>query len=151
MARGKILDRNSLRTKPPRASYLALIRRFPLRPITSESDLDCATAVMNSLLDRDDLDKDEAGYLDVLSDLIERYEDKHHPIGVDDLTDAGMLRHLLKAKEVTQAQAARASHIAESTVSEVLAGKRRLTRSQIETLADYFNVAPAVFLLGTPM
>jgi HTH-type transcriptional regulator/antitoxin HigA len=124
---------------------LALIRRFPLRPITSEAELDRATAVMNSLLDRD-LDPAEDDYLDVLSDLIERYEDKHHPIPTDDLTDAEMLEHLIEAKGVTQVQAARGAGIAESTISEVLAGKRQLTRSQIQKLAAYFHVSPAVFL-----
>jgi hypothetical protein len=37
-------------------SYLGLIRRFPLRPITSEAELDQATALVNELLDRDRLD-----------------------------------------------------------------------------------------------
>src|SRR4029077_9477035 len=92
-ARRNAIDRNSRRPAPPPASYLALIRRFPLRPIASEAELDRATAVMNSLLDRD-LDPAEDDYLDVLSDLVERYEDQHHPIPTDDLTDAEMLEHL---------------------------------------------------------
>ena len=145
MASGKTIDRKAGRSAPPPASYLALIRRFPLRPITSEAELDRATTVMNSLLDRD-LDPAEDDYLDVLSDLVERYEDKHHPIPTDDLTDAEMLEHLIEARSVTQAEAARGAGIAESTVSEVLAGKRRLTRGQIEKLATYFHVSPAVFM-----
>jgi transcriptional regulator with XRE-family HTH domain len=36
--------------------------------------------------------------------------------------------------------------IAESTISEVLSGKRRLTRAQLEKLAAYFHVVPAVFM-----
>ena len=81
MASGKAIERKreGVATVPP--SYLALIRRFPLRTLASEADLDRATAVMNSLLDRDDLDPAEDDYLDVLSDLVERYEDKHHPLG----------------------------------------------------------------------
>src|ERR1700726_4488105 len=60
---------------------LALIRRFPLRPIRSEAELDRATAVINTLLDRAKLDAAEDDYLDVLSNLVEHYEDKHHAIG----------------------------------------------------------------------
>jgi HTH-type transcriptional regulator/antitoxin HigA len=144
LASGKTIDRE----KPgPSASYLALIRRFPLRPIHSEAELDRATAVMNFLLDEGDLDRDEEDYLDVLSDVIERYEEKHHPIRTDDLTEAEMLAHLLEAKGVTQAETARGAGVAESTVSEVLSGKRRLTRVQIEKLAAYFHLDPGVFLL----
>ena len=47
---------------------------------------------------------------------------------------------------MTQAEVARATKIAESRISEVLSGKRRLTRGQIEKLAAYFHVSPAVFL-----
>jgi len=125
-------------------SYLALIQRFPLRPIMSEAELDQATALVNELLDRTRLDSAEDDYLDVLSDLIEHYEDKHHPI--EEVSADEMLEFLIEQKGVGQAEAARGAGIAESTVSEVLSGKRRLTRKQIEKLASYFHVSPAVFL-----
>src|SRR5258708_4213589 len=99
-------------------SYLGLIRRFPLRPIKSESELDQATALVNELLDRDGLDSAEEDYLDVLSDLIERYEDKHHRI--EDVSADEMLAFLIEQKGVTQAEAARGAGIAESTISEVI-------------------------------
>ena len=38
--------------------------------------------------------------------------------------------------------------IAESTISEVLSGKRKLNRTQIGKLARYFHVSPAVFEFG---
>ena len=146
MASGKTINGKSGRTKPPPASYLALIRRFPLRPITSDTELDQATAVINSLLDRDNLDRAEEDYLDVLGDLVERYEDKHHPVSTDDLTEAEMLDHLIEAKGVTQAEVAHRTGIAESTLSELLSGKRQMTRAQICKLAAYFHVEPGVFL-----
>jgi len=52
--------------------YLSLIRPFPLRPIRSDGELDAAVEVIDSLLDRDDLNGEEADYLDVLGDLVER-------------------------------------------------------------------------------
>jgi HTH-type transcriptional regulator / antitoxin HigA len=124
--------------------YLKLVRLFPLRPIRSEAELDRATTVIHSLLDRDQLSAAEQDYLDVLGDLVERYETQHHPIG--DVSDADVLEHLLEAKGVTQAAVARATGIAESRLSEVLRGKRQLTRAQITKLAAYFHVGPAVFL-----
>jgi HTH-type transcriptional regulator/antitoxin HigA len=50
-----------------------------------------------------------------------------------------MLRFLIWQKGVTRAG------IAESTISEVLAGKRKLNRTQIGKLARYFHVAPGAF------
>ena len=141
MAAGKI--------KKPRKrtedTYLELVHRFPLRPIRTESELDRAIAVINQLLDRDDLDPGEDDYLDVLGDLVKRYEDKAYPMPTDDLTDAEMLEHLIEAKGVKQVEVARGAGIAESTLSEVLAGKRKLTRGQVEKLARYFHVEPGVF------
>ncbi len=133
-------------TKRSTDTYLELVRRCPLRPIRTEAELDRAQAIINELLDRDRLDAGEDDYLDVLSDLVERYEDKAHPIPTDDLTEAEMLQHLIEARGVKQVDVARGAGIAESTLSEVLAGKRKLTRGQVEKLARYFHVAPGVFL-----
>jgi HTH-type transcriptional regulator/antitoxin HigA len=126
-----------------RDPYLELIRRFPLRPIRSDDELDRAIEVVDELIDRDDLDQSEKDYLDVLSDLIERYESEVYPI--EPVSDAEILTHLLEAREITQVQLARETRIAESTISEVLAGKRILNRSQIGRLARYFNVGPMAF------
>jgi HTH-type transcriptional regulator/antitoxin HigA len=51
-----------------------------------------------------------------------------------------MLRHLMEAKGVTQTQVSREAGIAKSTVSEVLAGRRPLSRRMIRALAGYFSV-----------
>jgi HTH-type transcriptional regulator/antitoxin HigA len=124
--------------------YLDLVRAFPLRPIRGEDELDAAIAVVNSLVDLDKRTPDEDDYLDVLSDLVEKYEAKHHPIpsasGVD------MLRYLIEIRETTQAALADASGIATSTISSILSGKRAMSRRHIEALARHFKVSPALFI-----
>lgn len=62
------------------------------------------------------------------------------------VSDAEMLSFLIEQKCVTQAAAAAGAGIANSTISEVLAGKRKLNRAQISKLARYFHVARSVFL-----
>lgn len=124
-------------------TYWVLIRRFPLRPIRSEAELDRAIEIVDELTGRDDLDAGEKDYLDVLSDLIEPYEAEQYPI--EPVSDAAILAHLIEAKGVTQARVAGETRIAESTISEVLSGKRALNRSQIGRLSRYFNVMPTVF------
>src|SRR4051812_22710949 len=93
------------KAKPAPDLYLDLVRRVPLRPIRSEAELDRATEMMNELLDRPSLHRDEEDYLDVLSDLIERYETEHYP-PIEPVSDAVLLAHLIEAKGVTQADVA---------------------------------------------
>lgn len=123
--------------------YLELVRRFPLRPLRTDADLDAAVAVIDSLIDQDELTAPEQDYLDVLSDLVETYEAEAVPM--KPVGDADMLRFLIEQKGVTQVEAAKKVGIAESTISEVLAGKRKLNRLQIGKLARYFHVEPGAF------
>ena len=124
--------------------YLDLVRQFPLRPLRTDADLDAAVAVIDSLIDRPRLSAPEQDYLDVLSDLVEAYEAEAVPMRP--VGDADLLRFLIEQKGVTQAEAAAGAGIAESTVSEVLRGKRRLNRAQIVKFARYFHVEPGAFL-----
>src|SRR5262249_8694672 len=123
-----------------------LVRRFPLRPIRSESELDRATAVIDSLIDRPSLSADQKDYLHVLSDLVEAYEEEHYPIR--QVSDDRMLRHLIEVRGVSQTEVAKGTGIANSTISAVLKGTRHLTREQIGQLAKYFHVEPVVFIFG---
>jgi HTH-type transcriptional regulator/antitoxin HigA len=80
----------------------------------------------------------------VPSDLVEAYEAEAVPMRP--VGDADMLRFLIEQKGVNQAQVAAGAEIAESTVSEVLAGKRKLNRTQIVKLARYLHLEPGAFL-----
>ena len=121
-----------------RDSYLELVLDFPLASIKSDKHLAEAQRVMDRLLARGTLNEGEEMYLDALSDLVAAYEDEHHAI--EPASDADMLRHLLEARGVTQAQLSRDTSIPKSTISEVLAGKKPFSRQMIRKLADYFKV-----------
>lgn len=136
-------DLNDIAASANVQAYLALVRRVPLRPIRSDADLDVAVATIDALLDRDDLNTGEQDYLDVLSDLVHRYEHEEHPM--PPLSDAEMLKHLLEARGISQTQLAQSTDIAESTISAVLSGKRDLSRRHISKLSRYFGVEPNVF------
>jgi HTH-type transcriptional regulator / antitoxin HigA len=79
----------------------------------------------------------------MLGDLIEQYESEAHPIAP--ISDVEMLHHLIEAKGVSQTQVSKATGIADSTISEVLKGKRSLNRHHIGILSRYFRVLPDVF------
>jgi HTH-type transcriptional regulator / antitoxin HigA len=124
-------------------AYFELVLRFPLRPIRSEKELDAAVKMVDSLLDRRDLAPEEEDYLEVLGDLVEQYESEAHPM--PPVSDVKMLRHLIEAKGVSQTELSEATGIANSTISEVLKGKRSLNRTHIGKLTRYFGVSPDVF------
>src|SRR5690242_17535006 len=101
MANGRMVER----TGRVRDSYFALIQRFPLRPIKTERELNTAIKIVDELIDRSDLDSGESDYLEVLGDLVERYESESQP--TEHVSDGSMLEHLLEAKGVSQSEASR--------------------------------------------
>ncbi len=124
-------------------SYLELVKRFPLIRIRDEAHLDEAIDVMNVLL-AEDGDAGAREYLDVLTDLIRAYEDAH--VSIPDVTEADVLRELMRSNGLTQSELARRSRIPQSTISAVLTGARSLTKGQVIKLAGLFGVSPAAFL-----
>lgn len=125
-----------------RDAYLKLVTAFPLASIRSDEQLREAQKVLDRLLARGELNGGEEMYLDALSDLVAAYEDDHYAI--EPASDADMLRHLMEARGVTQAQLSRDTAVPRSTISEVLAGKKRLSRQMIRKFADYFRVDASV-------
>src|SRR5919204_3762054 len=125
-----------------RDSYLGLVTAFPLASIKSDEQLQEAQKVMDRLLAQGELKGGEEMYLDALSDLVAAYEDEHHAI--EPASDADMLRHLMEAKGITQAQLSRNTRLPKFTISEVLARKKPFSRRMIRILARYFNVDASV-------
>jgi HTH-type transcriptional regulator/antitoxin HigA len=130
------------------SGYLTLIRELELRPIRSEADLDRAIAVLDALSDRETLSPDEHDDFLVLSGLVEKYEDEHHAIPV--VTGVPMLRYLIESSGAPQARVAAEAGIAESTLSEILAGERKLGIRYTPALAAYFRVDTGLFIPGAP-
>lgn len=110
--------------------------------IKSNKHLSAAQEVMDRLLAKAELDHGEEIYLEALSDLVASYEDDHHAI--EPASDADMLRHLMEAKSVTQAQLSLDTSLPKSSISEVLAGRKPFSRQMIRKLADYFKVDVSV-------
>lgn len=129
-----------------RSRYMELVARFPLRPIRSDAELGRAVSALNALLDLRKRTRDDDDYLHVLGTLIDEYETEHHPMppvsGVD------MLKHLIDARQTTQTRVAGGTGLSLSTVSEILAGKRKLNTRHIAALAKFFGVDPGLFIDG---
>ena len=126
-------------------SYFELVREFPLVSIHSDEQLREASAFLDNVLCRE-LDKGVQEYVDALTDLIEHYEHDH--VVIEAPSDAEILKHLLEAKGVSQAQVAVATGIPKSTISEILSGGRSFNKNHISKLARYFSVDVSVFFVN---
>jgi len=128
--------------KTPR-SYFRLVEEFPLVPIRDDAHLVAAQQMIDQLLQRK-LDYGAEAYLDVLSDLVEAYEDENEVF--PDSSEADVLRELMAANGLTQTALSKKVRIAQSTISAVLNGTRSLTKEHVTTLAKFFHVSTAAFM-----
>ncbi|MBM3982378.1 MAG: helix-turn-helix domain-containing protein [Planctomycetes bacterium] len=129
--------------RPASASYLKLVKAFPLRNLSTDAELDAALAVAHDLMGRE-LDAGGEEYLDLLADVIQRYEKARFPMAP--AAEADLLRVLFEASGLTQTQLAKHVGIAQPTLSALLNGTRALAKEHIVALARHFGVSPAVFL-----
>jgi HTH-type transcriptional regulator/antitoxin HigA len=133
------------RVPAPSDRYLELIHAFPLRPIRSEAELEQATTVVEALAVKPDRDPDEEAYLDVLTDLIRRYEDVRHAIERT-TSGAGLLAALLEESGITPYRLAAETGIGVSTLSEILNGKSGISPRVRKKLATHFRLKESAFL-----
>ncbi len=129
--------------KKPANSYLELVRQFPLASIQSESHYHLAQQQIDALVAMPRLDAGQEMYLDALCDLLACYEDVHHDI--EPASDADLLRHLIESRNLEQIDISKATGIPKSSISEVLAGKKELTKQMIRKLAEFFQMDAGVF------
>jgi HTH-type transcriptional regulator / antitoxin HigA len=119
------------------------IKGFPApRPITSEAQNEHYIEVLYNLEHRGRLSAAEENYAELLTVLIEAFEDERYPIRA--ASPVEVLAELMAANNLKQKDLAPLFG-AESIVSEVLNGKRELNKQHIEKLSQRFNVSPALF------
>jgi antitoxin component HigA of HigAB toxin-antitoxin module len=84
-------------------------------------------------------------YLSAVIPFIEQYEKREFPIGP--ATPEEVLAFLMEQRDLSQYDLAKQLG-GQSVVSQILRGKRRLTREHIERLSKRFKVTPATFYPG---
>ena len=113
-----------------------------IKPIKSAADYDWALNRLNDIFDAP-ADSPEGDEAEVLTVLIEKYEEQHHPIGLPDPIAAIRIR--MKELGLQQKDLADAFGGA-NRVSEVLNGKRSLTVNMIRELHTLLQLPYEVLL-----
>jgi HTH-type transcriptional regulator/antitoxin HigA len=124
---------------------LALIRELPLRPLRDESDYRAAQAILDRLIGRPDLTEGQSDYLAALIRFVEEHERKRHAEEFEALTPIEILKHLMEANDLSTSDL---GYIVGSRglASEVLNGKRGLSKAMIRRLSERFAISPALLL-----
>ena len=110
----------------------------------NEAGYDQMASLMNSLLDvvGDDEDHALSGLLDLVGDLVSRYERENYAIELAQPKDS--LRFLIEAGGLKQDDLC--SIVPQSNLSAILAGKRKISATLAGKLGKFFGVSPAIFV-----
>jgi HTH-type transcriptional regulator/antitoxin HigA len=134
----------SFDVKALRKTWAAFDRIAHLRPIRGEPEYDRTVALLNRLLDvvGDDEDHALSGLLDLVGELVEDYDARHYAIEASEPRE--VLSYLIELRGLRQGDLA--DIVAQSNLSAILAGKRRISARLAGKLARYFKVSSAVFI-----
>jgi len=126
-----------------KTAYGQLLAKSQPKPILNEEDYSVAEAEFNALMSQKELTVEEETLLDLWALLIEQYESKYYPI--PQATPQDILLHLIKDREIKQVELVGVIG-SKGVVSEVVNGKRAISKAQAKALGEFFNVNPSLFI-----
>lgn len=112
--------------------------------INTEEQYHKALSIAEKLFFTDNKSDLEGQILDVWCLLIEIYEKKTFQPG-ENSTLSSILTFLLESKNLTQADLVRAGVGSKSVISEIVNGKRKITKQQAQKLAEFFQISSDLF------
>jgi HTH-type transcriptional regulator / antitoxin HigA len=124
--------------------YRRLLSRTMPVVIETEKENERMLAIIERLMDKgENLSPEEEKLLKLLTKLVEDFEKRYYQ--PKDATPLEVLQHLMESREIKQ------SHLWEifgskGIASEVLSGKRGLSKTHARALADYFHVSADLFI-----
>jgi HTH-type transcriptional regulator/antitoxin HigA len=113
-----------------------------IRPIKTKKDYQLALARLELIFDAKKNSK-EGDELEILSILIEKYEDEHFPIGFPDPIEA--IKFRMEQLGYTQTDLAKVVGL-KSRASEILNKKRKLTLEMVRLIHNSMNIPTNVLI-----
>jgi HTH-type transcriptional regulator / antitoxin HigA len=126
-----------------RNNYPQLLAQFVPQAIDSEAEYDRALAIAERLTFKKDRTEAEIKFLKLVVVLIEDYEAEHYPM--DDVAPHELLQHLMASNHTRQADLVGLIG-SRGVVSEVVNGKRAISKAQAKALGEFFSVSPGLFI-----
>lgn len=125
--------------------YGQLLAEALPRPIETEAEYERALEIINRLMSKPEskLKPEEGVLLELLAQLVERYEERHYPI--PDAPPHAIIQFLmedrgLQHKDLMPVLGSR------GVTSEVINGKRKPSKTQIKALAEFFKLPQELFI-----
>ncbi len=127
-----------------RKIYASLLSEVQPKVIESEEENEFFLAEVEKLMGLgEDLTAEQLQLMQLLVSLIEQFEDQHyqlHSAMPHEVLHELVLQRGLKQKDLVPLFGS------QGIASEVLNGKRSISKSQAKALGDFFHVSPALFL-----
>ncbi len=123
--------------------YGFLLAKYQPKPITSEEENQEAIALAEELEHRTSLSQEEEILLELLYVLIEQFETENYPIPEGNPQE--ILKHLMEENNIKQEELIGIIG-SRGVVSEVVNGKRNISKNQAKALANFFHVDVSLFI-----
>ena len=123
--------------------YGKLLAKSLPRPIRTEAEHERLTRMLLELDERDRISPEEEALAEMLTLLIEDYEEKYHPfprVSPNESLRAIMEDRGLKHKDIWPVLGNKGA------ATEVLSGRRSISKSQAKRLAEFFRVPADLFI-----
>jgi HTH-type transcriptional regulator / antitoxin HigA len=122
--------------------YGDLLAQHQPKAIETEAENEVAILLAESLEHRQRTPEEDA-LLELLIILIEKFEETSYPL--PNLESDRMLRHLMEARNMKQEELVGVIG-SRGVVSEIVNGKRSISKAQAKVLGELFHVSPSLFI-----
>lgn len=125
-------------------SYSQLLAEIAPQVIETEEEYERLLKIAEFLTFKKNLTPEERLLDKLIVRLIEDYEEENYPM--DKSTPHEILQHIMESSGLRQADLVRILGSSSGVVSEVVNGKRSISKAQAKTLGEYFKVSPSLFI-----
>ncbi len=123
--------------------YANLLAEYQPKVIKTDEENERVIALAENLAHRQNKTAEETALFELLITLIEKYEDEHYPMGGS--SPHSILLHLMESRGLKQTDFVGILG-SSGVISEVVNGKREISKAQAKALGEFFQIDPGLFI-----
>ncbi|MGL5922399.1 helix-turn-helix domain-containing protein [Chroococcidiopsis sp.] len=123
--------------------YGSLLVEIQPKVVETEEENEKYLEIIEKLMAEKNRTPEQDALLDLLVILVEKFEDEHYQLGGS--TPQSILLHLIEARDFKQEDLIGVIG-SRGVVSEVVNGKRGISKAQAKALGEFFHVSPELFI-----